>query len=114
MTSSDISSAVERRLEAAGFSQAGPDTWGKVSGDLTLFLETGLIDVNSEGKVSPAMQGWLFDSKTESFAGPRVELVGDPNTCVGEALRHFEGLLHEDTSASLLRSMSPTKERYVI
>jgi hypothetical protein len=98
-------------LEKLGFSQAGPDTWGLVNGDLTLFIEGGDMGLGQGGEVVDKLSAWLIDGATGVYVGPMLEILGPTEAALNEALGQLRGLLQEEDQASLPRHDTPQPER---
>lgn len=85
----------EYKLEQAGFEPAGPDTWGKLVGEATAFVE-----VSNEHALA-----WLYLPAAEKILGPKLRIAGEPDRTVPEALFQLQSLIaQEDACGDVVRA----------
>lgn len=76
----------QSELLETGFAQAGPDVWGKVLGEATVFVE-----INSGHALA-----WVWLPDANQYLGPRIRIEGPPERSVSEALFQLQGILQEE------------------
>lgn len=76
---SKMSAELTHALHTAGFFPTPSETWGRVMGEVTAFL-----DIGAEGTLA-----WLFNPEQLAFVGPRLHVAGAPDTAAPEAVRQL-------------------------
>lgn len=79
LTPGTMPARLQKALRNAGYSHTPADTWGRVVGGATAFLEVG-----TEGCLA-----WLYSPEKEAFIGPRLHVAGLPEEAATEALRQL-------------------------
>lgn len=86
---SDLPSGMPQKLRAAGFESIFDETWGRVVGEATAFLQIGELGTLA----------WLYAPDREAFIGPRLHLDGIAAEAVPEALRQLDELMGSHMNA---------------
>lgn len=91
LTPATMPARLQKALRQAGYSPTLSDTWGRVVGSATAFLEVGV-----DGCLA-----WLYSPEKEAFIGPRLHVPGLPEEAATEALRQLMMVLgsHETGGA---------------
>lgn len=83
LTPEQLDASLRHALLDAGYQPTLSDTWGRIVGDSTAFLEVG-----TEGSLA-----WLYCPQKEAFVGPRLHAQGAPAVAVAHVLRQLADVL---------------------
>lgn len=79
----------EYTLQKAGFEVAGPDVWGKITGEATALIEVSEAETLA----------WLYLPGESRIMGPKICIQGSPAKAVSEAIFQLNGLLAQQESS---------------
>ena len=89
LTPSQLPASLTKRLTSLGFESIFDETWGRVVGEATAFLQVGELGTLA----------WLYAPEKEAFIGPRLHVDGVAADAVPHALEQLDELMGSHLNA---------------